>query len=460
MGEIHIGLKLSKDPRRSALKILIRLDKKRKNPDALMEELDLCFEKRDMALFHALVYGVLRWRGRLDWLIENFSKIPLKKINPEILNVLRLGVFQIVFMDRIPDSAAVNTSVNLAKKHAPLWVAGYVNGVLRNCAGNHKKISLPGYDKDPCFALCVRKSFPEWMVKRWLEKYGFEKTKKILDFMNTIPPVTLRANSLKITPEKLAQNLEGQADKVKLSSVSPLGVLLSGLKIPIDRMEAFKQGLFQVQDEAAQLIGFVVDPKPGEKILDACAGFGGKTAHLAQLMENRGYILAMDNNKKKLSALKADMKRLGISIVRTCLHDISLMPHIKKHGLFDKVLVDAPCSAMGVLRRNPDIKWSGKEKNLMRCQKRQIEFLNNLGPLVKPGGKLIYAVCSLEKEENEAVALKFLEKNPGFRPEKPDRGTHEKILKKVTEKNYLKTSYDIHNTDGFFAACFTRKRSS
>ncbi len=451
---------MQKDPRRSALQILIRADKKRKTLDALMEELNPCFERRDMALFHALVYGVLRWRARLDWFIKNFSKIPTKKINPEILNILRMGIFQIVFMNRIPDSAAVNTSVNLAKKHAPSWVAGYVNGVLRNCAKNHKNITLPPYDKNPLFALSVRKSFPQWLVKRWVEKYGFERTKKILDFINTIPPITLRANSLKITPEKLAEKLAEYAGKIKLSSISPLGVLMSGLKTSIGSMDAFKQGLFQVQDEAAQLIGFAADPKPGEKILDACAGLGGKTGHMAQLMENKGYILAIDNNEKKLFTLKGEMKRLGISIVKTSYHDLCLMPDIKKYGLFDKVLVDAPCSAMGVLRRNPDIKWSRKEKDLIRCQKRQIKFLNNLAHMVKPGGRLIYAVCSLEKEENEIVALKFLEKNPGFRPEKPDTGTHEKILKKIVEKNYLKTSYDIHNTDGFFTACFRRRKTS
>jgi 16S rRNA (cytosine967-C5)-methyltransferase len=452
---------MADEVRKTALYILNTLDKEDKTLDSLLENVlreKPHFSKKDRALLQALVYGVLRWRGRLDWIIDYFSKPRLNKINPNVLNILRLGLFQIIYLDRIPVSAAVNTSVEMTKAAAAPWIVGYVNGLLRNAVRDYADVVFPDVGKDPVKALATKKSFPEWLIKRWLDRFGLQETGLLCDAINAIPPITVRCNTLRTDREKLFKALEGHVEKIGITNYAPDGVFFFNPKRSIPNIKAFKDGLFQVQDEAAQLVTLLLNPQPGETILDACAGLGGKTGHIAQLMRNHGRLVAMDKDENKLLRLESEMYRLGVSIVTPCIHDLSTPLEREHFGRFDRILLDAPCSGLGVLRRNPDIKWRALRQNPVYYQKRQALFMDSLAHLVKPSGTLVYAVCSTEPEENESVIKGFLNKHANFAIEKKSTGLSRNACSLITRDGYLKTFPHLNNMDGFFSVRMKRKK--
>ncbi len=446
-------------PRKIALNILNTLDATRTTLDRAMDAAiaeGISLSRRDRALLNALVYGVLRWRGRIDWIIDHFSKTPFKKIDPPILNILRLGLFQIIYLDRIPLSAAVNTSVEMAKSKQKPWVAGFVNALLRNGAKRHRSVLFPDPLKNPTAWLSAEKSFPPWLIKKWLARFGIDETGNLCDAVNTIPPITARTNTLKTTRRALLISLENEVLNPVPTDFSPSGIRFSTLKTAVADIQSFKNGEFQIQDEAAQIISMLLNPQPDETILDACAGLGGKTGHIAQLMKNRGSIAAVDNSSDKLHRLEAEMKRLGIKIVTTRRHDLLRKPIPGNLGLFDRILLDAPCSGLGVIRRNPDTKWAASKKDLSRYQARQISLLTNLAPRVKQNGRLVYAVCSTEVEENEAVVEYFLQKNPCFTIDKTPIAPAAGAASLISPKGWFRSFPHQHDMDGFFAICFIK----
>jgi len=450
--------------RNTALFILNTLDEGRKTLDRVLEEdisdKEQYLSKRDRALVNALVYGVIRRRGTLDWIIAYFSNTRLNAIDSNILNILRLGLFQVIYLDKIPVSAAVNTSVEIAKSFTSPKVVRFINAVLRNSAKDYKKVPFPDRNKDPVKALSTAKSFPEWLIIRWLDYFSLKETEALCDAINNIPPITVRTNTLKISRNKLIETLKADVGLIDYTSYSPDGVWFFKPKLPIPKIKAFEGGWFQVQDEAAQLVTYLLNPQPGETILDACAGLGGKTGHIAQMMKNKGKIVAMDKNDAKLLRHESEMKRLGISIVQTCIHNLD-KPFDKNYiAEFDRVLLDAPCSGLGVLRRNPDIKWLMSKKNLIPYKEKQVKFLDTLSYLVKPSGVLVYVVCSTEPEENEEVVKVFLNKHPEFFIEKKPDGLPFNVRSLVNKNGYLKTFPHINNMDGFFSVCLTRKKLS
>ena len=444
------------DARRKALAVLNQLAQNRLTLDGILERMlgaNSRLSRNDRALANMLIFGVLRWQGKLDWIINHFSNTPLKKINPGILNILRLGIYQILYLNRVPTSAAVNTSVELAKRSSPVWIVQFVNGLLRNVARHHENIPFPDPEKNRCMALSVSKSFPKWLIKKWLLRFGPEETELICDAMNAIPPITVRTNTLAVTRQKLKEALENNAETVSCTALSPLGVRMVRPAMPIPELPAFQNGWFQVQDEAAQLVTLLLNPKPGEIVLDACAGLGGKTAHITQTMQNSGRVLALDHSHSKLNRLENEMKRLGAMIVSPFHHDLHTPLLPKQTGMFDGILLDAPCSGLGVVRRNPDIKWRASNAKIQDCQKKQLLFLLNLAPLVKPGGRMVYTVCSIEPEENEHVIEAFLKQQPGFSLEKCHEGFPETAAPLLDKTGCLRTFPHLHGTDGFFSAC-------
>jgi 16S rRNA (cytosine967-C5)-methyltransferase len=413
---------------------------------------------RDRALLNALVYGVLRWRGRLDYIIKAHSKVRLTRIDPDVLNILRIGLFQIAYLSRIPIAAAVNTSVGLAKATGATRVVGYVNAVLRKAAQNHQDVVFPDLQKDPIESLAAEKSFPRWLIRRWLEQKDIEQVAALCDAINTIPAITLRANTLLTRRDKLIRALKNEAEKIIPTPYAPEGVSVTNPLKPIAEWSSYQKGWFQIQDAAAQLVTLLLNPQPGETVLDACAGLGGKTGHIAQRMKNSGMIVSLDNSADKLEQLHAQMQRLQVSIVSTREHDLRVPPEKAQIGVFNRILLDAPCSGLGVLRRNPDAKWNISKKQLQRQRKRQLKFLNNLAHLVKPRGILVYVVCSNEQEENEDVVKKFLDTHPEFVQDSKPGAISPKIGDVMTRQGYLKTSPFPHNMDGFFSARFKRFR--
>ncbi len=454
------------DPaRESALNILQRVDRKKLTLDTIMDDFNAeqkHLDKRDTALIYALVFGVIRWRLHLDHIIGHFSNTPLEKIHPDILNILRLGVYQLKFMTRIPESAAVNTSVELAKNvevsnnKGPVWLVKFVNGVLRNAARRMSSVPFPDPEQNRTLSISLNHSFPTWLVQKWLDRFGEEETQRMCEYLNSIPEITIRTNTLKTERKILMDSLTPFVKELHLTPLADQGLSFTRPSIPIDQLDSFKTGWFQVQDEGAQLVTEILSPLPGERVLDACAGLGGKTGHMAQLMNNQGEIIAMDNDEKKLRRLRNEMSRLGVTMVETVMKDLDEPLNPPSLGLFDKILLDAPCSGMGVIRRNPDSKWNLTKKNLNRFNKRQVRFLSEVSRLLKPDGILVYAVCSTEPEENEGVIESFLHKHPNFQVfhSTPDRVPSSRSLE--TSKGFYMSVPHIHGMDGFFVACLKR----
>ncbi|MDC3237132.1 16S rRNA (cytosine(967)-C(5))-methyltransferase RsmB [bacterium] len=447
------------DPRHIALNVLLFWHKASNTLDIALEtyskEISL-LDPKDRKLCNALIFGVLRKRGSIDWIIDEFSNTTVKKITVNLLYILRIALFQMMYMDRIPVFAAINTSVDIAKKLTDKKKAGFINAVLRKASTDYTTVSLPDHIKNPSGFISVKYSLPLWLARKWIAVYGFKSTQKLSRQIDTIPLITIRANTLKTDRQTLFQSLSLRVKNIQKTDHAREGLSFSSPEVPIHELEEFKKGLFQVQDEAAQIITHFLEPKPGEKILDACAGFGGKTGHIAQIMENKGAIVAVDTGEKKLESLKRDMEKLGIDIVGIKPVNI-LKTTIKDFDFyFDRVLVDAPCTGLGVLRRNPDTKWKRSKNDMIRQGAKQKKMLNAAANLVKPGGLLLYAVCSCEKEENEDVIYKFLEKRADFSIDKNFKS--DRYERFITQEGFLKTYPHINSMDGFFSARLIRKK--
>lgn len=442
--------------RRTALHILTALDRSDRTLDALLEEHEprlRLADSRDRALLNVLTFGVLRWRARLDYLIAAFSRTPLRKIKPEVLNILRIGLFQIAFLDRIPVSAAVNTAVELTKTVAPQWVVRYVNAVLRSAAVKHAQVEWPAIETDPIAAIAARKSFPAWLVRRWVDRMGIATTQDLCDAVNRIPPLTLRTNTLKIECGRLLDALRPEAESAWTTAIAPEGIGLRQPQKSVAAMPGFDQGWFQVQDEAAQLVTWMLHPQPGERVLDACAGLGGKTGHIAQHMQDRGELLAVDRSKAKLARLHEQMQRMGFTMISS--RPLDLRSAADQLGRFDRILLDAPCSGLGVLRRNPDAKWRVQPKQLARYAAGQLQLLESLANQLAAGGRMVYAVCSTEPEEGVGVVESFLNRHPGFELEDPSAWMPPAAAD-LLHDGMLQTSPLQQDMDGFFAASLRR----
>lgn len=447
-----------KDPRHIALNVLCFWHKTSSTLDKSLENYSeeiSGLSKNDRSLCNALIFGVLRHREFIDHTLCAFSNIPFKKIDITPLYLLRIALFQILYMDRIPAFAAINTAVDIAKKTSGKKTAGFINAVLRNAAKNGSKVTLPNSKTEAAKFISIQYSLPLWLSRKWHHGFGFEKLRLLCRQINTIPQITLRTNTLKIDRQSLAQKLSLVAKNIQLTEYADQGISFTSPSIPIREFDAFKLGLFQIQDEAAQIVTQLLAPEPEEKVLDACAGLGGKTGHIAQLMENKGIIVAADVEPKKLESLESDAKRLGIEIIRT--KPISLLKTTIKDFdfYFDRVLIDAPCTGLGVLRRNPDTKWKRSKNDIARLSAKQKKMLNAAANLVKPGGVLVYAVCSCEREENEEVIHTFLNKRKDFSIDTHfESGNYSRLM---TRDGFLKTYPDTNNMDGFFAARLKRK---
>lgn len=413
--------------------------------------------RADRALVHALVYGTLRWQGRLDYIIDRLAAKP-SKIDLRVRTILRLALFQMHHMDRIPDSAAVHSAVELAKEGRLFWATGFINGLLRRAAAR-PPIAWPDPQKAPDLAVAAQYSFPSWLAARWIARWGVEETQHLCEAINTVPSITLRTNTLKTDRAALMAAIRAEAAQIEATPHAPEGITISTLSRPIPQWPTFAQGWFQVQDEAAQLVAHLLCPLPGETVWDACAGLGTKTAHVAQLMKNQGRLLASDLNPTKLNRLARDMQRLGVSIVTCRAMDLTAPGVDTDLPLFDRILVDAPCSGLGVLQKNPDGKWKAAAEDLARYQKRQITLLERTAAHLRAGGLLVYAVCSFEYEENAAVVNAFLQNHPEFAIHPPgmcptaDAEPHALL----TPEGWLNTFPHRHQMDGFFAVAFIKR---
>jgi len=416
--------------------------------DPLLTELDKAFVRE-------IVYGVLRWRGRLDWIIASYSRIKPSRMERAILTILRMGAYQILFMDRVPAAAAVDESVKLAKGMRKKEAAAFVNGILRGIAEERKEITYPDLQTNPSEYIAALHSHPLWMVRRWVDQIGREETIALCETNNQFPPLTVRVNTLKESREQIIQQLHDEGIEASPTPFSPIGLCIKNPP-SLASWGLLQQGWLQVQDEAAQLVSLVLAPKPGERLLDLCAAPGGKTTHLAQLMEDQGEIIAVDVSHTKLQLVQENCRRLGISMVRTKALDAT-KPLPFPAGSFDGCLVDAPCAGLGTLRRHPEGKWRIKEADILRLQVMQNQILRQAAPLIKKeGGILVYSTCTLTQEENEGVISAFLTEHKEFHLEDATSLLPAGCEGLVDIEGYLRTFPHRHNTDGFFAARMSR----
>ncbi len=435
-------------PRERALEILTGVEAGA-FADALLDQARRSFDTRDSAFILELVYGTLRNRSRLDWALNQLSLQQVHKTDPSTRNILRLGAYQLLFLDRVPPSAAVNTATELAKSHGKK--PGYVNGLLRNLDRKRSAIVYPG-PEDIVRQLAILHSHPEWLVGRWVRRYGPETAASLLRENNHPAPLVVRANSLRTTRDELKTALESQGAESRGTHYSPAGIEI--LSSPgLRSLPAYERGLFMVQDEAAQLIGFLLSPRPGETVLDACAAPGGKATHLAELMQNRGAVVALESDGARMARIRENSLRLGTSIVATVQGDAR---HYRE-GRFDKILVDAPCSGLGVLRRHPDGRWNKSERMIGEKAAIQGEILQNCAELLKPGGALVYATCTTEPEENEEMIGDFLAKHPEFTLDDPRLYLPASAGKLVDNRRIFRTFPDEPAVDGFFGVRMAKK---
>lgn len=418
-----------------------------------------CLDKNSLSgtpdgrLITHLVYGVLRFRGHLDWILTKLYRGNLEILDEGIKNVLRLGLFQLKFSDRLPDFAVVNEAVKIAKIIHPDKSA-LVNAVLRNYLRRGDKIPFPSLKKDPAQHIAAFYSHPLWLVKKWIKIVGAEETIALCSANNELPPLTLRVNTLKISREEIRQKLTATGIESQDTLFSPDGIILKMSTHPIQKTDFFDAGFLRIQDEGAQLISYLINPVSGQSILDACAGAGGKATHLAAILKNTGRIVALDRNPERIAELEQETKRLGINILEAKFCDLSesLTNYLKEK--FDCVLVDAPCSGTGTLRRNPEIKWRMAQKDLRNFTAAQKIILQNASVAVKKGGDLIYCTCSLLPEENENIVDDFLKRNSNFSLCQPPVSMNKQL---VDGRGFYRTSPHKHNMDGFFGALIRRQ---
>lgn len=446
-------------PRRISLDLLCAIEKDRTHAN---EVLSKCFAGRsaltyqEKAFITELVYGVLRWRDTLDELIRCFSSAPDRRLSRQVRNLLRLGVYQVLFLTQVPVGTNVSATVELAKDVANQNVASWVNGLLRAVDRSRSDLPLPAPEEGSAAAIALRYSHPEWLVATWLESLGKEDTLALCETNNTPPPFTIRTNTLKVSREELLHGLREEGVRGEPAPYAPEAVHLQHPSL-VNRLENFQKGWFFVQDEAAQLVSHLVSPRPGERVLDLCAAPGGKATHLAQLMEDRGQVVAVDVRPEKVALVRENQVRLGIDAIDCMLMDARRLPAFREDLRFDKVLLDAPCSGLGILRRHPEGKYTKSPELLATLAATQAEMLKAAAACVKEAGVLVYSTCTLNPGENDQVVEEFLSSTgEAFRREDAALFLPTSCASLVDRHGHLRTLPHRHDMDGFFAARLRR----
>ncbi len=434
-----------------AMKVLFEINEKKAYSNiAIQRNIDKSISSLDESLVRELVYGVIENKIYIDWVINQFSKIKFNRISPKIREILRIGVYQIIFMDKIPDSAACNEAVNIVKKVSHKGAVGYVNGILRNISRKKQEIKLPKKHDDVVNYLSIKYSHPIWMVNRWIKEFGEEFTENLCRANNLSPRLNIRVNTLKIDREELIKILRNKNLVVEKTRYSHDGIIITNPK-RITELNEFRDGYFTIQDESSMLVAQIMNPLEGSRVIDLCSAPGGKTTHIAQKMNNKGLIIARDIYNHKLKLVENNCERLGIDIIKTQNFD-ALKFDKDLEGKMDYCLVDVPCTGLGLIRRKPEIKWNKKEEDIKNIVEIQYKILENGSKYLRQGGILIYSTCTIEKHENIQNVNRFLQNNKKFKLLPFDDIVDIKTYIKEYKEGYIQLFSNIHKTDGFFIA--------
>ncbi|WP_246067051.1 16S rRNA (cytosine(967)-C(5))-methyltransferase RsmB [Paenibacillus koleovorans] len=409
-------------------------------------------EKADAGLTTELVYGTIQRLNTLDYFLARFVAKGVAKLEPWVRSLLRLSLYQLVYLDRIPEHAVVNEAVNLAKRRGHAGISGMVNGVLRSAIRSRTELvvptTLPAAER-----ISLLHSYPKWMVEQWIRQFGEATAERICESNNRPPAVSVRVNRLRASREAVLQQMADAGLDARPSSIAPSGLIVeSGGNMAFSTW--FRDGAISIQDESSMLVAEAVDPQPGMTVLDCCAAPGGKTAHLAERMDDRGRIVACDAHEHKRRLIAEQAERLGLRSVETLTGDARELPQRFPAGAFDRVLLDAPCSGLGVIRRKPDLKWAKQPEEIEAITELQAELLDAAAWLVAPGGVLVYSTCTLAAEENGDAVLAFLERHPAFAPEPMPPALAALPGAANGQVSLLPSDY---GSDGFFIARLRRK---
>jgi len=402
----------------------------------------------DRALTTRLVYGTLVWQGRLDHHLGTLLRSSLAGLEPAVRAALRLGLYQLLFLERVPVYAAVDSSVRLAQI-AGRGAGGLVNAVLRRAAAvGRDGLGLPNPGEDPLGRLAVEWSHPRWLVERWAEEFSVEELPDLLAADNLAGGTALRANTLRTTRATLVEELEAAGAAARPGVWAPDAVIVERNSAALRELAAWRSGHFAFQGEASQLIAPLLDLYPGARVLDACAAPGGKAGHAGAHVGQSGLVVALDRRAAGVRRIRDEAKRLGVPLVGVV--GDACQPGLR--GTFDGVLVDAPCSGLGTLRRHPELRWRRRPRDIPRLAALQRDLLAGVAPLVRPGGVLVYAVCTLAREENTGVVTALAEAHPRFAVESVATVPDPPPATTITPLGFLMTLPHRHGLDGFFAA--------
>lgn len=428
-------------------------------PAAIASAREQLTDERDRALATDIALGVQRWRAALDHLIAHFAKRSIDRLDPEVLDILRLSVYQLLHLTRVPASAVVDDAVDLTRRAGKKSAAGFVNGVLRNLSRSRRTLPLPDRPEDPgdrnkaLDYLSITLSHPRWLAARWHDRFGFDTAEAWMRFDNEAAPITLRANHVHATRDAVIEWLDRHDIRGRAGRYAPGAVVIEEGN-PVLLPDAEVAGRFVVQDEASQLVTLLAGSSPGRRVLDTCASPGGKATAISPLLSSDGLLVACDVRDKRMQLLRRTLRLTGAP--RIALLQADLLAPLPFGATFDTVIVDAPCSGLGTLRRDPDIKWRRQEADLAPLAEAERRMLEHAAAAVRPGGRLIYATCSSEPEENEEVAAAFAATAPEFRPVDA-RTVHPSLPPEVVdERGHLRTSPERHGLEAFFGAVFEK----
>ncbi len=408
--------------------------------DAFLSKAKL--DTRDKSFVSALFYGVIERKLTIDYQLQLYLDKSIKKLKPEVLTILRMGAYQILFMDKVPTSAAVNESVNLTKKNRCSFASGLVNAVLRKV--DKGGIILPD-EKNFTEHLSIKYSCPQWLVEKWLREYGTKDTEGLLAHSIGVPPIYVRVNTTKTSIDKLTAILTGEGIKVTDTDI-PDALIIDLFGKDIEKLESFKDGLFHVQDVSCQLCSMALSPRSGDTVFDLCSAPGGKAYTTCELMGDSGCVLCFDIHKSRVELIESGAKRLGLNSIKASVSDASV--YNQGIGYADKVLCDVPCSGLGIIARKPEIKYKNPDE-LKDLPAIQLSILKNGSKYVRSGGILVYSTCSVSKDENEAVCTEFLKTDNRFESIIP--------LPEISDKKFLTLMPHKFGGDGFFIAAFKKK---
>ncbi|MCH7927790.1 MAG: 16S rRNA (cytosine(967)-C(5))-methyltransferase RsmB [Candidatus Dadabacteria bacterium] len=434
--------------------LLFRIMSKKSYPDLVINQYFLKnkhINEGEIKLITEIVYGTIRWKEKLRYCLNLFLSHEIK--NKKVELVLLIGIYQILHLNSIPDYAAINETVELASIKFDKKIKNLVNALLRQISRNKENLDFPDQKTDTSRFMSVNYSYPKWLIDKWIDSYGTKVTKNMCISLNEHSRATIRVNQNLIERDKMLELISSDCkpEKTKYSNV---GIHIDN-QYKIINSNLYKDGYFSIQDESSQIVSLILDPKAGQTVLDACGAPGTKTNHIAELMKNKGTIICCDINNKRLRLVNNDTKRLGSTIVQTInadAKDLTFNCKIK----FDKILVDAPCSGLGTIKKNPDLKWNKNMDDINNLSSIQIGILNNVSRLVKTGGIVVYSVCTLMKEENEQVCEEFLNTNKNFNIDNNLPMKYEKINRLLDRNGYFSSLKYLDHMDGFFIARFRK----